>query len=169
MDKFTYVSGALSRSHYKHYIDSTFGGSGTPSWFRLGSDVEDTSVNLNPDVSVKKNILDETYVEDNGYNPELDIPTYYANPGDAIYEKVKAIALGRLTGDDCKTTALLVTVDSTSSPYTAYTEDAIIKPQSYGGAGQGKLTIPFNIMFAGNRVEGTATFANKVPTFTAAT
>jgi len=169
MDKFEYESGALSRSHLKHYIDSTFGGTGTPAWYRLGKNVEDASVALNPDVSITKNILDETDVEDNGYAPQLDIGTYYAKPGDAIYEKVKAIALGRLTGDDCKTTILEVVIDKTTGPYTAFTEDVIIKPQSYGGPGQGKVNIPFNIMFAGNRVEGTVAFTNTVPTFTAAT
>lgn len=166
MDQFEYKEGALSRSHLKHYIDSTFGGSGTPAWHRLGKDVEDTSVNLNPDVSTTKNILDETSVEDNGYEPELDIPTYYARPGDGIYDKIKDIALGRRTGDACRTTILEFIIDNTTGTYDAYTEEVIIKPQSYGGVGQGKVNIPFNIMFAGNRKEGKVTINNKKPTFT---
>ena len=57
--------GKLKRSHLLHFIDSTFGGQ-TPSWFLIGHDIEDMSVELNPDTNVKKNILDETVVEDNG-------------------------------------------------------------------------------------------------------
>ena len=170
MDQFEYKEGTtLSRSHLKHFIDSTFGGTGSPSWYRLGKNVEEASVELNPDVTNQKNILDENDIEDNGYSPELDIPTYYAKPGDAIYDKIKEIALKRLTGDECKTTILEVIIDKTTGPYDAYTEDVIIKPQSYGGVGQGKLNIPFNITFVGNRKEGTVTFSNKVPTFTEAT
>ncbi|MGN1133215.1 MAG: hypothetical protein ACI4RN_02045 [Oscillospiraceae bacterium] len=166
MPEYAYEKGKLHRSHLLHYIDAAFGGSGTPKWFLNGKDTDDASVALNPDISSTKNILDETNVADNGYEPELDIGTYYANPGDAVYDKLKDIAMNRLTGDDCKTTCLEVLVDKTTGAYDAWTEDVIVKPQSYGGP-QGGVNIPYNIKFAGNRVKGTVTFANGVPTFTA--
>lgn len=119
---------------------------------------------LNPDTSTKKNILDETTVEDNGYEPEFDLDTFYAKPGDALYEKLKDIMMNRLTGDACKTSVLEVIVDKTTGAYDAWTEDVIVKPQSYGGP-QGGVNIPFNCTFAGNRVKGSVTFAAGVPTF----
>ena len=166
MPEYKYESGKLHRSHLLHYLDSTFGGSGSPAWYLLGKDVEDASVELNSDSETVKNILDETNVNDNGYEPSLDIGTYYANPGDSIYSKIKDIAMNRLTGDSCKTKILEVIVDKTSGEYDAWTEDVIVKPQSYGGP-QGGVNIPFNISFSGNRVKGTVTFSNGVPTFTA--
>ena len=164
MPEFEYKSGKLKRSHLLHFLDSTFSGSGSPNFFLIGKDVEDMSVELNPDTETKKNILDETSVNDNGYEPSMDVDTYYANPGDAIYEQIKSIAMDRLTGDSCKTTILEVLVDKTTGPYDAWTEDAIIKPKSYGGP-QGGVSIPYKVAFAGNRKKGTVTFSNGTPAF----
>lgn len=157
--------GKLKRSAHLFYIDTTFGGT-TPSWYLVGKDVEDMSVELNPDVETKKNILDEITINDNGYEPSISVDTYYANPSDGdFYTKVKDIAMNRLTGDDCKTKVLEVVVDKTTGPYDSWIEDAVIKPQSYGGP-QGGISIPYNVHFDGNRKQGTSTLANKVPTFT---
>lgn len=158
--------GKLKRSYLMHYIDASFGTGETPKWFLIGRDIEDMSVELNPDTDTVKNILDETVVNDNGYEPSIDADTYYANTGDAIYEKIKDIAMNRLTGDDCKTAILEVLVDKKTGPYDAWTETCIVKPQSYGGA-QGGVNIPYNIAFNGDRQQGTATIEKKVPTFTA--
>lgn len=164
----TSTVGKLKRSAHLFYIDTTFGGS-TPSWYLVGKDVEDMSVELNPDVETKKNILDETTVNDNGYEPSISVDTYYANPSDGdFYTKIKNIAMNRLTGDSCKTKILEVLVDKAMGPFDAWTEDAVIKPQSYGGA-QGGISIPYNVHFNGNRKTGTATLADRVPTFTEAT
>ena len=154
----------LKRSHLMHLLDSTFGGE-TPSWFLIGKNIEDMSMDLGPDTATVKNILDETDVNDNGYEPSLSVETYYANTEDAIYEKIKSIALDRLVGDDCKSKYLEVLIDNTEGPYDAWMEDCIFKPQSYGGP-QGGVNIPFNIQPCGNRIKGTVTIANKVVTFT---
>lgn len=161
----TNTMGKLKRSAHLFYIDTTFGGS-TPSWYLVGKDVEDMSIELNPEVETKKNILDETRVNDNGYEPSISVDTYYANPSDGdFYTKVKDIAMNRLTGDACRTKVLEVVVDKTTGPFDAWTEYAVIKPQSYGGP-QGGISIPYNVHFDGERVQGIATIANKVPTFT---
>lgn len=167
MPEYKYESGKLNRSHLLHYLDSTFASAGTAAWALLGKDIEDMSVELNPDTSSKKNVLDETSVEDNGYEPSLDLDTFYATPSDALYEKFKDIMMNRKTGDSCKTKILEVIVDKTTGAYDAWTEDVIVKPQSYGGP-QGGVNIPFNITFAGNRTKGSVTFSETVPTFTAA-
>lgn len=157
--------GKLKRSYLMHFIDASFG-SKEPSWFLIGRDVEDMSVELNPDTDTIKNILDETVTDDKGYEPSAAVDTYYANTDDSIYAKIKNIALNRLTGDECKTKILEVLVDKTAGPYDAWIEDCIVKPQSYGGP-QGGVNIPYNISFDGNRKQGTATIVDKVPTFTA--
>lgn len=157
--------GKLKRSHLAHYIDASFGKSSTPDWFLIGRDIEDLSVELNPETDQKKNILDEVVTEDNGYEPSFDAGTYYADTNDKIYEKLKDIAMNRLTGDDCKTKVLEVIIDKKTGPYDAWIEDCVVKPQSYGGDTKG-VNIPYKVSFDGNRKQGTATITDKVPTFT---
>lgn len=155
----------LNREALMHYIDSKFGASGSPVWFLIGKDIDDMSVELNPDTETTKNILGETTVKDNGYEPSMSADPYYANPDDSIYEKIRDIAMNRLKGDECKTTILEVIMEDTVGPHKAWREDVIVKPQSYGGDTSG-VAIPFDVLFNGNRVEGTVTITEGVPTFT---
>lgn len=158
----------LTRKAYAIYIDSTFGGP-TPNWFLIGKDINDLSVELSPDVQVQKNILDETTAVDNGYEPKVSADPYYANPDDAIYSKIKNIAMNRLTGDDCKTKILEVIISDTgAATHEAYIEDVLVKPTKYGGDTSG-VQIPFDVYFDGNRQNGNVAIANKIPTFTPAT
>lgn len=167
------VSGKLKRSYLLHYIDASMG-SQTPNWFLIGRDINDMSVELNAEAD-EYNILDETV--DNGYAPSLGVETYYANTEDAIYPKLKNIAMNRLTDKDCKTKILEVLIDENATVTTdgeitgasAWTENIIVKPQSYGGAGGNNsgINIPYNIKFEGNRQEGTVSITDKKPTFTA--
>lgn len=158
----------LKRSAMLTYLNATPNDE-IETWFVIGKHVEDMSVELNPDTTPIKNIFDETSVNDNGYEPSVSVDTYYADPEDgAFYEWIKNIAMNRLTGDDCKTQILEVLVDKTEGSYDAWREDAVVKPQSYGGA-QGGISIPYNITFCGNRTKGTATLAKgRAPTFTEA-
>lgn len=157
----------LARKAYATYLDSNFG-TGTASWFLVGKDIEEMSVELNPDTESKENILGETSVTDNGYTPSVTADPYYANPSDSIYPKIKSIAMERLKGDDCKTKILEVIIeDPADTSHEAYIEDVIVKPQSYGGDTSG-FAIPFDVLFDGNRVKGTVTITDGVPTFTPA-
>lgn len=163
----TPINKKLKRSALLHYIDADFNTSvssaGSATWKLLGKDVEDMSVELNPQTETKKNILDETTVLDNGYEPSVSLDTYYAFPAATstadgkLYAKIKDIMMNRKTGDDCRTLILEVLVDQTGTAFEAWVEEVIVKPQSYGGA-QGGVSIPFNINFDGNRTKGTATY-----------
>ncbi len=156
--------GKLKRQYILHFIDASFGGA-TPIWYLIGRDLEDMSVELNPSTEQIQNILGDTVTYDEGYEPSFDVDTYYANTGDAIYEKLKNIALNRLTGEDCETKSLEVVIDNKTGPYDAWIEDCVVKPQSYGGDTKG-INIPFNVLSNGNRKQGTATLTDRVPTFT---
>lgn len=155
----------LERKALAHYLDSSFGGT-APVWFLLGSDLEELSVELNPDVESVENILGETSVRDNGYEPSTTVDPYYANPEDAIYPKLRDIALERKKGDACKSKILEVIIEDTEAQtHLAFQEDVIVKPTSYGGGVEG-VAIPFDVHFAGNRVKGTVKLTGGVPTFT---
>lgn len=156
----------LKRSHLIHFVDASMG-VGSAEWYKVGKDVEDMSVDLGVNIETKKNILDETTIVDNGYEPSLEVDTYYADTSDSIYDPLVDIAMNRETGDACKTKVLEVLIEDTeASSHKAWIEDAVLKPTQYGGS-QGGVVIPFQIGFNGNRKEGTVTIADGVPTFTA--
>lgn len=156
----------LTRGAHLFYIDTSFG-TGTTSWYLVGKDIEDMSVDLGADTETVKNILDETSVRHNGYEPTIDADPFYADPEDALYPKLKDIAMNRKKGGDCKTKYLEVIVEDTeATSHSAWQEDCYVVPQSVGGDTSG-FQIPFQVLPAGNRQAGTATLANKVPTFTA--
>lgn len=159
----------LTRGAYRTFLDATFGGTGTPNWWRVGKYSEELSVEMNPDVSSVKNVWDETTVEDNGYEPSMDVDTYYADPTDSIYPKLLDITMNRLKGDSCKTKILeMVVEDTEDTSHKAWIEDVVVKPKSYGGNNAG-FGIPFSVTFDGNRVEGTVVITDKKPVFTAGT
>jgi len=159
----------LKRGALVHLLQAPFAAelASTQSWHKIGKDVADLSVNLNPETETVKNILDETNINDNGYEPSFDVDTYYADPSDGdFYDEIKGISLNRLTGDDCKTLCLEVLVDKTEGPFDAWIEEVVVKPQSYGGA-QGGVRFPYNVAFCGNRKAGTVTIdSSGQPTFT---
>lgn len=156
----------LTRGAHLFYIDTSFG-SGTVSWYLVGKDIEEMSVDLGADTEIVKNILDETSVRHKGYEPSISADPFYADPEDALYPKLKDIAMNRKKGGDCKTKYLEVIVEDTEdTSHSAWQEDCYIVPQSVGGDTSG-FQIPFQVLPAGNRQAGTATLSNKVPTFTA--
>lgn len=160
----------LNRSALIHFINSTPSAT-SPSWFKIGKDVEDMSVQLNAQMETRRNILDETSVLHNGYEPSFSVDTYYADPTDDIYDFIEGIALGRLKGDACKTQVLEVIVEDTAATsHEAYREDVMIEVTSYGGSQTG-VAIPYTVHFDGNRTAGTVAIASGtgVPTFTPTT
>lgn len=70
----------LNREALKHYLDTTFGLEASSAKFAIiGDDIEEMSVDLNPDTETKKNILGETKTQDNGYEPTIDADPFYAD------------------------------------------------------------------------------------------
>lgn len=139
------------RKYLAHFIDSAFSKT-TPNYIRLGKDLEDYSINLNPDVETKKNILGESTTNVKGYAPQGSVSTYYAYKGDALYNQLLEAINERSTGSKLATTVVDVIVDSDGEVESAYREDAIIVPQSIGGADG--IQIPFEIYYVGNRKSG---------------
>ena len=162
----------LTRGRYIVYIDASFG-NGEPQWFKVGKSLSSLAVELNPDVSTERNIFDEVYATDNGYTPQTSVDPYYANPDDEIYEKLRNIAMNRLTGDDCRTKIMEVIVDDDEGEtHSAWTEDILVKPTSTGGDTAG-FAIPFDVYFDGGRQEGTVSYTGGnymtgTPTFVSA-
>lgn len=159
------VTGKIARKYMAHFLDSTFGGN-TPSWYRIGADLEEYNVEMNPDTELKKNILGETSFTHNGYEVSGEAEPYYAVVGDALFEKLQNIIDTMANDDTCKTSALEVHLwdgDETAG-FKAVKQDCYVVPTSYGGDTSG-YQIPFTVNYVGPRVSGTY----KNGTFTADT
>lgn len=149
----------IERKYLAHYIDGAFNAE-SPAYVRLGKDLEEYAIELNPDVESKKNILGENSVIINGYEASSSVDPYYYDYDENLSEKIMDIAMNRTTGDGCKTTTVDVllkpgaTSDDAPTVVWAYREDCYIVPESVGGDTSG-VQLPFTIHRAGNRVKGT--------------
>ena len=154
----------LKRSAHLLYVDASMGGT-TAQWFLVGKDIEELTVDLGADTETLKNILDETSVQLNGFEPNIEASPYMANPTDSIYEPLLACAMDRVMDDaHCKTKFLEVIVeDTTATSHDCWVQDCYLVPQSVGGDTSG-FQIPFNIIPDGPRTKTTCTLANRVPT-----
>lgn len=158
------ITGKIKRKYLAHYIDAS--ATSTPSYVRLGADLEEYTVEMNANVETKQNILGESSTIIDGYEPQTSVEPYYAEAGSALHNRLQKIVDERQTLDDLKTTVVEVHLweeGSTTGTFVAYKEDAIIEVVSYGGDTTG-YQIPFNLHHIGNRVKGT--FAVATNTFT---
>ena len=147
------ITGKIERKYMAHYIDTSFGG--TASWYRLGEDLEEFNIELNPDTETVKNILGSTRFDHNGYEPSADSEPFYARVGDALFVKLQDIADNRYTGDQCKTDTLEVHMwdGDTTAGFAAWKQPAYVVPSSYGGDTSG-YQIPFSVNYVGERTKG---------------
>lgn len=161
------MANKIERKYLAHFIDASFGtGSATPNYVRLGADLEEYNLDLNPDIEVSKNIIGDGTIKHNGYEPQSDVDTFYAVTGDPLFETLSDIANERKTGDDCKTTAVDVLLNDKGVVTWAYREDVMAVPTSMGGDTSG-VQVPFSVYYCGNRTKGTFDVTKK--TFTANT
>lgn len=159
------ATGKIKRKFMAHFIDSALPG-GSTEYVRLGEDLEEFNVEMNANVETKNNILGETSVNLDSYQPQASAEPYYAVVGDPLFERLQKIIDERQTLDDLKTTIVEVHLweaGKTDGAYVAWREEAIIEVSSYGGDTTG-YQIPFNVHHTGNRVKGE--FVLKTKTFT---
>lgn len=136
----------------------------TDAWFLVGSGIDDLSVEMNGSFEQTKDIIGDVKVSDTGYQPQIGVEPYKADPEDAIYEYLKDIAMNRKSGDDAKAEMLEVLVDDTeATEFDGWTENVKIEVTSYGGDTSG-LGINFNIWSDGGREQVKVEMAGKVPT-----
>lgn len=165
----------LKREALAHYLDSAWNkkvADASKAIFEiLGDDIEDMSVEMNPDTTQMKNILGQTKTTDNGFTPTMSADPWYANTDSKLYPHMRDIVMEQMTGDERKTLMLEVIVENTEAvEHTAYLREVKVTPTSYGGGTEG-FNIPFTVDFDGAYVKGTVTAASVkagAPVFTAA-
>ena len=158
----------IERKYMAHYLNAAFANDdGTASYVRLGADLEEYSPELSANVEKKNNILGQTSVTIDSYQKQGEVSPYYADSGDALFEKLQAIIDGGLVLDDLKTDIVEVKLwdKDSAGAYPAVKEECYIEIVSYGGDTTG-YQIPFNVHYTGVKTKGTFDPATKK--FTAA-
>lgn len=150
------VKGKIDRKYMAHYIDAgSLCGGPAPKYERLGKDLEEYNVELNPDTETSKNILGEATFKHNGYEVSSDADPFYADTTSDLFTALQKIVDGRLKDDNLKTKAVEVHLwtEATADKYEAYQQDCYVVPTSYGGDTSG-YQIPFTVNYVGERVKG---------------
>lgn len=159
------IGAKRERKWYAHFIDTAFNPS-SPTYARLGKDLEEYNEELNPEVETSENILGETSVNHKGYKPQSEVSPFYVRDDDPLAEKLFEIVNERKTSAGCQTTMVDVLMNSEGTVEWAYREDVLVVPTSAGGDTSG-VQIPFTIYKMGNRTAGTFNMSTKA--FTAST
>ena len=151
----------LKRSALAHFLDSAWNkkvADASKAVFEiLGDDIEDMSVEMNPDTTQLKNILGQTKTTDNGFTPSMSADPWYADTESKLYPHMRDIVMEHITGDERKTLMLEVLIEDTEADaYLAYLREVKVTPTSYGGGTEG-VNIPFPVDFDGAWVKGTVT------------
>ena len=145
----------IERKYMAHYLNAAFD-TETPSYVRLGADLEEYSPELSANVEKKSNILGQTSVTIDSYQKQGEVSPYYAEKGDPLFEKLQKIIDGDLVLDDLKTDIVEVKLwdAETSGAFPAVREECYIEVSSYGGDTTG-YQIPFNVHYTGVKTKGT--------------
>lgn len=144
----------IARKYMAHFLDASFGG-GSADWQRLGKDLEEYNIELNPDTETSKNIIGESTFKHNGYEVSSEADPFYAYVGDPLFEKLQEIVDERIDDSRMYTDTLEVHLwdGDESTGFVAYKQNAAIVPTSYGGDTSG-YQIPFTVNYRGERVKG---------------
>lgn len=150
------VTGRIDRKYMAHYIDAGSLCRGlTLKYERLGKDLEEYNIDLNPDTETTQNILGEPSFQHNGYEASSEADPFYADTTSDLFGALQKIVDNRYKDDNLKTTAVEVHlwVEATAGKYEAYQQACYVVPTSYGGNTSG-YQIPFTVNYVGERVKG---------------
>lgn len=145
----------MQRKFFQNFIDTTMNGT-TPSFYRLGKDLEEFNIEMNPDTETSKNILGESTFNHNGYEINASAEPFYARTGDALFEALQNIIDTGAQYEGCATTMIEVHLwdaGTTSGTYKAFSQPCFLVPTSYGGDTSG-YQIPFTVNYVGEKKPG---------------
>ncbi len=139
----------------------------------IGKDLDDLSIDTNPDTEQNKNVLGESNFSHNGYTPSIAVE-YIARTEDAIYPVLQKIANELSVADEDITMDLIVATlteevkesDTKKLTGSGFKVPARIVVDNDGGSTSG-YAISFTAYESGNRIQGTVSVENREVTFTA--
>lgn len=145
----------IPREQVAHLLDAAFGTEQTPLFYRIGEDLEEFNVELNPDVETRKNIIGKKRVVHRGYDVSATVDTFYAYKGDPLFEYLEGVIDHLHKGDKLRTKSYDVHFHD-GTPVLGYKciqDDCYVIPTQYGGD-TSNYRIGYQIQYLGNRVEG---------------
>lgn len=139
----------------------------------IGKDLDDLSIDTNPDTEQTKNVLGETTFSHNGYTPSIAVE-YTARTEDEIYPVLQKIANELSVADEDITMDLIVATlteevkesDTKTLTGSGFKVPARIVVDNDGGSTSG-YAISFTAYESGNRIQGTVSVSKREVTFTA--
>ena len=147
------------RSQYQKFLDITPNSSA--SYKVIGIGISEASVEFNPQVDTEQWIIEDTARNDHSGNQKQLSVTQKCYKGDPEFEFVNA---GR---DKLNYVSHILEIDTwngTNGSYPAKKSDCLITVTSYSGE-----EIEYTIYFNGDPIDGTASIADGVPSFTPTT
>ena len=156
----------IQRKYLAHFVNAAAPGQETPSYERLGTDLEEFSAELSAQVDTRKNILGQTEILISGYEKTGSVEPFYASEGSALFERLQDIIDKGSVLDELATDVVEVKLwAGEGDVFPAIREKAFIEVNSYGGDTTG-YQIPFTLHYTGQKTHGTFDVASK--TFTPA-
>ena len=143
------------RSQYQKFLDTT--PSSTATWKVIGIGITEANVDYNPQVDTEKWIIEDTARSDHSSNQKQMSVTQKCYKNDPEFTFINA---GR---DKLNYTSHILEIDTwngSEGSYPAKKSDCLITITSYSGE-----EIQYTIYFNGDPVEGTASIADGVPSF----
>ena len=136
----------FERKLMAHYINTVFNPTSGTSYELLGEDLAEYSVEMNPIISVERNVLDQDVVYHDGYEPTASVTPYYAREGSGLFSALQSVVDHSYHGNKCKTYIVEVHLwDKVGTNlYRAVRRTAYVGIDSFGGDTSG-YQIPFTL------------------------
>ncbi len=160
----------IERKYLQHYIDVSGGGS-TPSWEIVGRGVEDSSIELNTEVTKSQDILGYVDTSVDSMLPEQSYDPNTLRVGNALSAILHELFRNRDYSGFSNFKILTVYTymledESETTEFSADMEsNCTIEISSLGGSSY--VDMPFIVHHSNEITKGTVTFTAGVPTFTA--
>lgn len=140
----------------------------TPEWYLVGSGIEESSIELNPDTETKTDILGITKTTVNKWEAAQSFDPFTVTGGSKLAFKLHQIWQDKTPEKLSQFNVLIVYkyIGTTADGYEAEVQkNCTINITSIGGSAY--VDMPIEITYSNDVERGTVKFADDVPTFTA--
>lgn len=156
-----------ARRLLRTYVDVS--DTGTPEWEIVGSGIEDSSIELNPDTETTTDILGVTTTTVNKWEASQSFDPFTIKGDSTLAFKLHQIWQNKTPEKLSQFKVLIVYkyIGSESSYEAEVQKNCTINMTSIGGSSY--VDMPIEITYSNDIEIGTVTFSDDVPTFTAGT
>ena len=154
----------VARKLLRTYVN--VGESGSPEWFLVGSGVEDSSIELNPNTETLTDILGVTTTDVTKWEPNQSFEPFTVKGGSKLAFLLHQIWLDKKPEKLSQFDVLICYnyVGSETEGYDAELQkNCTINITSIGGSAY--VDMPIEISFSNDSTKGTVTFTDNKPTF----